>query len=297
MGTVQWLGRVGTLKTERPMPASHEGLVDQIVHEVVRPLSPVLPLQGFAAGLEPGDGVVALALEDLAAMEHAVVVKENDIAFLHHERLDVLLADLVDVPHVLGADAAEVSVVDVGHADLRHGAGPAVAQVAAVVVEVAEPDGLPCDGVPVDRRLRVLDGLQPPGVGAVGAVHHLQVHVKLGGDHFEDEVLQVVLGALLDALRQEVDKVQVEVADRDADLPLVQAPQDVLVQVPNDAGAVGDEELAATLGRRLEADKGAVCGSLHEGGLIVQANEVLGQAGLVHGLVHSILLAHHLAKA
>mmetsp|Transcript_14557 Transcript_14557/g.41705 ORF Transcript_14557/g.41705 Transcript_14557/m.41705 type:complete len:285 (-) Transcript_14557:511-1365(-) len=284
------------------MPRAHracsdQGLVDQVVHEVIWPLPLVLTAQWLTARLKPSDGMVPLAVEDLAAMEHPVVVQEHDITLFHHDGDDVLLADLIHVPHVLRTDAAKVAVVDVCHADLRHRARPAVAKVAAVVVEVAEPDGLPCDGVPVDRRLRVLDGLQPPGVGAVGAVHHLQVHVKLGGDHFEDEVLQVVLGALLDALRQEVDKVQVEVADRDADLPLVQAPQDVLVQVPNDAGAVGDEELAATLGRRLEADKGAVCGSLHEGGLIVQANEVLGQAGLVHGLVHSILLAHHLAKA
>eukprot|EP00962_Isochrysis_galbana_P041239 scaffold15093_cov114-Isochrysis_galbana.AAC.3 len=46
------------------------------------------------------------------------------------------------------------------------------------------------------------------------------------------------------------------------------------VQIPEDALAVGDEELAAPLSRRLEADKRAHLGRLLEGGLVVQADGV-----------------------
>mmetsp|Transcript_100768 Transcript_100768/g.245049 ORF Transcript_100768/g.245049 Transcript_100768/m.245049 type:complete len:491 (-) Transcript_100768:102-1574(-) len=297
MGTVQWLGRVGTLKTERPMPASHEGLVDQIVHEVVRPLSPVLPLQGFAAGLEPGDGVVALAVERLPTVKDAVVVQEHHVALLHHDGDDVLLADLVHMAHILGTDAAKVAEVDISHADLRYRARPAVTEVAAVVVHVAEPDRLSCHRVPVDRGLGMLDGLQAPRVGGVGAVDHLQVHVELGCHHLQDHVLQRVLDAAFDKLRKHVDEIQVQVADRDPDFALVQAPQDVLVHVIDDLGPVSYDELAAPLRCRLEAHEGTVGGSLDKCGLIVEPDKVLCQRWLVHGLVDGILLVHHLTEA
>ena len=62
---------------------------------------------------------------------------------------------------------AEVAVVDVRQAHLGHGAGPPVPQVAAVVVQVTEPYWLPGHRVGVDGRLRMLDGLQPEGIGPV----------------------------------------------------------------------------------------------------------------------------------
>mmetsp|Transcript_62603 Transcript_62603/g.141229 ORF Transcript_62603/g.141229 Transcript_62603/m.141229 type:complete len:216 (+) Transcript_62603:209-856(+) len=215
--------------------------------------------------------MVPLAFERLAPMKNAVVVEEHNVANLHHDCLDVPLADIVHVADILRADLAEVAMVDVGHAHLGNSAGTAVAQVAAVVVEVAEPDRLASDWVPVDGRLRVLDGLQAVGVRLVGAVHHLEVHVKFGRDNLQDQVLQVVLYAFLHTAKG-LNKVQVEVADGDANLALVEALQDVLVHVVDDLGSVRNDELAATLGRGLEADKCAKHGRLYEGRLVVESD-------------------------
>eukprot|EP00415_Alexandrium_ostenfeldii_P004569 UN4569 len=143
----------------KPRMASDQGLVDEVVHEVIRPLGLDVAAQRLPAGLEPGHGVAPLAVEGLPPVKDAVVVKQHDVTLLHQDVDNVLLADLVDVADVLGVDAAEVAVVDIGHAHLRHSARAAITEIAAVVVDIAEPHRLARHRMPIDRRLGVLNGL------------------------------------------------------------------------------------------------------------------------------------------
>eukprot|EP00971_Amphidinium_carterae_P002494 49700-Amphidinium_carterae.1 len=53
---------------------------------------------------------------------------------------------------LLRRDLAQVAIVDICHAHLWNCAGATVTQVAAVVVDVAEPHWLPCDWMSVDGR-------------------------------------------------------------------------------------------------------------------------------------------------
>mmetsp|Transcript_112168 Transcript_112168/g.356450 ORF Transcript_112168/g.356450 Transcript_112168/m.356450 type:complete len:537 (-) Transcript_112168:40-1650(-) len=284
------------LKLPQTLTALHQGLVDQVVHEVVGFVSRRLASQVRTARLEPSHHVLTLAFEDLPAMEHAVVVQQDDVARLHHNRHHVALANFVDVLHILGCDLAEVSVVHVRHAHLRNGARTAVPQVPAVVVQIAEPHWLTSHGVRVDRGLGMLDGLEPPRIRLVRTVDHLQVHLELRSHYLQDQILQRLLHGLL-AEGQGSDEVQVQVADRDPDFLLVDAAQHVLVHVPDDLCSVRDQELAATLRSRLEAAEGAEHRGLHKGRLVVEAHEVLSKRRLVHRLVHSILFADHVTQA
>mmetsp|Transcript_50631 Transcript_50631/g.162619 ORF Transcript_50631/g.162619 Transcript_50631/m.162619 type:complete len:494 (-) Transcript_50631:62-1543(-) len=284
------------LKVPQTLTALHQGLVDQVVHEVVGFVSRRLASQVRTARLEPSHHVLTLTLEDLPAMEHAVVVQQDDVARLHHDRHHVALANFVNVLHILGRDLAEVSVVHVRHAHLWNGARTAVPQVPAVVVQIAEPHWLTSHGVRVDRRLGMLDGLEPPRVRLVRTVDHLQVHLELRSHYLQDQILQRLLHGLL-AEGQGSDEVQVQVADRDPDFLLVDAAQHVLVHVPDDLCTVCDQELATSLRSRLEAAECAEHRSLHKGRLVVESHEVLSERRLVHRLVHSILFADHVTQA
>mmetsp|Transcript_24752 Transcript_24752/g.49444 ORF Transcript_24752/g.49444 Transcript_24752/m.49444 type:complete len:397 (-) Transcript_24752:86-1276(-) len=234
-------------------------------------------------------------LERVATVQHPVVVDEEDVALLHGHGLDVLVRHLVDVVQVVCRQVAQVSEVDVCHAHLRHRARPAVAEVPGVVVDVTEPDGAAGVRVAVDRRLRVLDGLEAHGL-AVGAVDHVEVHLKLGRNQRPDNALEEAGEGFLEG-SQGVKEVQVKVRNRDADFAVVEVLEDLGVEVAEDLGAVGDEELAAALARRAEAHKRTVRGSLGERRLVVQADVVLCKRLLVHLLIHSVLCGEEGAEA
>mmetsp|Transcript_14178 Transcript_14178/g.42250 ORF Transcript_14178/g.42250 Transcript_14178/m.42250 type:complete len:442 (-) Transcript_14178:147-1472(-) len=297
----------------RRLEGVHEELVHELVQEVSRlgVLVRVVVVRGpvLHEPAEPRDRVVAVAPEDVAAVEHAVVVAEEHVPRLHGDLLDVGLGDGVDVVEVRVGDGREVAVVDLRHADLRHGAGPAVPQVARVVVDVAEPEQLARLRVAVEGRRDLLDRLHAHGV-AVRAVLHLEVHVELGRHQLVDEharalhegLLQAHLRVLLGARQPHVEvealeEVQVEVGDGDADLAVVEALGHVGVQVPGDLGRVRDEELAAPLRGWLEAHEGAVLGRLLVRRLLVQADVVLAQRLLVDLLVDGVALGREGAEA
>mmetsp|Transcript_122907 Transcript_122907/g.333794 ORF Transcript_122907/g.333794 Transcript_122907/m.333794 type:complete len:233 (-) Transcript_122907:115-813(-) len=151
--------------------------------------------------------------------------------------------------------------------------------------------------MPVDRRLSVLHGRHAVRVGAVHAVQHLEVHLELRLHDVEDETPEALLQALPDALRQPAQEVEVQVADRDSDLVLVEPLEDVLVDVRDDGRAVREHELAAALRGGLEAAEAAELGGLDRGGLVVQADDVARQRGLVDGLVDCVLLLLHRPQA
>ena len=90
-----------------------------------------------------------------------------------------------------------------------------------MVVHVAEPHGAPRLRVPVDRRLRALDGLQPHGV-AVGAPDHVEVHVELGRDGLGDLDAHGLHRVLLGGAGQHPQRARVQVGHRDAHLALLQ---------------------------------------------------------------------------
>mmetsp|Transcript_51508 Transcript_51508/g.96472 ORF Transcript_51508/g.96472 Transcript_51508/m.96472 type:complete len:252 (-) Transcript_51508:361-1116(-) len=145
----------------------------------------------------------------------------------------------------------------------------------------------------VDGRLCVLNGLEAVGVGLVGAEDHFQIHVELGRYDVEDEILEEVGSLLPHGVWKSSQEVQVQVAHGNSDLVVVDPGKHLLVKVVDDLCSISDEELASSLGRRLEAHEGSVSRGLHEGRLIVEADKVLRQRRLVHGLVHSMLLHLH----
>mmetsp|Transcript_8873 Transcript_8873/g.14029 ORF Transcript_8873/g.14029 Transcript_8873/m.14029 type:complete len:233 (+) Transcript_8873:204-902(+) len=229
----------------------------------------------------------AVSLEDITAVKHPVVINDQDVPLLHSHCLDVLGAHLVDVVDILCRDLGEIAEVNVSHAHLRHGAGPTVPQVPGVVMDVAEPERLASLRVPVDRRLGVLDGLEASWL-AVSSVDHVQIHVKLGRDCGAHQALEAIHEGLLEGSHAG-EEVQIQVGNRDADLAVVDVLEDIGLEVPEDLGTVGDEELSAGNGGRVEAHESSVGGSLPEGRLVMQADVVLGQGLLVHLLVNSIL--------
>ena len=72
-------------------------------------------LHGWRRTVQP------VALEDIAAMEDAVVVAEQHVARLHRHADNVLLADAVDLVEHLPGDDGEIAKVDVRHTDLWRG--------------------------------------------------------------------------------------------------------------------------------------------------------------------------------
>mmetsp|Transcript_13983 Transcript_13983/g.28352 ORF Transcript_13983/g.28352 Transcript_13983/m.28352 type:complete len:334 (+) Transcript_13983:317-1318(+) len=196
----------------------------------------------------------------------------------------------------LARDEREVAEVDVRHAHLGHGARPPVAQETCLVVHVAEPCGPARDRVAVDRRLDLLDGLQPHIV-AIGAIDELEVHVELRYDRLVHQLHGLLHRRFLEALGQVAQHVQVEVDCGDAHLAVVELPDDLWVQVAEDALAVGNEELAAIDGGRLEAHKGRRLRRLLVRRLVVQTDVVLAQRLLVHLLIDGIPLREELAEA
>mmetsp|Transcript_20817 Transcript_20817/g.52847 ORF Transcript_20817/g.52847 Transcript_20817/m.52847 type:complete len:506 (-) Transcript_20817:13-1530(-) len=285
---------LATRARARARSLAHEEGVEQVVEHVARLAARVGDVGLLVA--EPADRVQPVALEDVAPVEHAVVVAQQHVARLHRHVHDVVLAHLVDVVEHLARDEREVAEVDVGHAHLGHRARPPVAEEARLVVHVAEPRGAPRVRVPVHRRLHLLDGLQPHVV-AVGAPDELEVHVELGDDRLVHELARLLHRLLLDAARQVAEHVQVEVDRRDAHLLLVQLLEHRRVEVAQDALAVGDEELAAEDGGRLEADERRRLRRLLVRRLVVQPDVVLAQRLLVHLLVHGVCLGEELAQA
>mmetsp|Transcript_48262 Transcript_48262/g.103048 ORF Transcript_48262/g.103048 Transcript_48262/m.103048 type:complete len:424 (+) Transcript_48262:1-1272(+) len=278
---------------ERTHLLSDDEVVDEGVEQV--PRLAVLRL-GELLVTEPAHGVQALALEDVAPVQDAVVVAEQHVARLHRHAHDVTLAHLLDVIQNVARDDRQVAEVHIRHAHLWHGAGAAVAQEARVVVEVAEPDRPLRLGVAVDGRLRVLDGLQTE-VLSIGTPDHVEIHVELGGDGGVYHLAHLVHGLLLEVLRQGPEHVEVEVAHRDADLSIDERLQDLGVEIAEDGLAVGDEKLSARHRRRLEAHERARLGGLLESGLIVQADVVLGECLLVDLLVDAVAFGEELAQA
>mmetsp|Transcript_6295 Transcript_6295/g.16082 ORF Transcript_6295/g.16082 Transcript_6295/m.16082 type:complete len:262 (+) Transcript_6295:189-974(+) len=247
--------------------------VDNLVQEVAR-LATIRDRGRLVTlpAVEPAHGVVTIALEDVTAVEHPVIVAQQHLAFLHRAARDVLLRHLVDVVERLGVDLGEIPHEDVGHAHLWHCARPAVSQVARVVVYVAEPQRAARLGVAVYGRLLALDRLQPVRL-AVRAVQHLEVHVELGGDHRADEVLGEVERAVLERAEARKD-VEVEVRHRDADLLVVEPLEDARVHVAEDRVPVGDKEFATLHSCRLEAHECTKACGLLGGGLVVKADVV-----------------------
>mmetsp|Transcript_19420 Transcript_19420/g.65628 ORF Transcript_19420/g.65628 Transcript_19420/m.65628 type:complete len:397 (-) Transcript_19420:7-1197(-) len=238
--------------------------------------------------------MVTVALEDVSPMQHAVVVHQDHVARLHCQPGDVGARDGVDVVQVRFGDGGEVAVIHLGHADLGHSARPVVAQVTRVVVHVAKPERLARLRVAVEGRRDLFDGLEAHGL-AVGAVDHFQIHVKLRGHELVDEVAGAVEEALLE-LRNRSKEVQIEVGHGNADLAVVHALRDVDVQVARNLRRVRDEELAARLGGRLEANEGAELGRLLVSRFLVQPNVVLRQRRLVHLVVNRVALRRKLAQ-
>mmetsp|Transcript_9087 Transcript_9087/g.30117 ORF Transcript_9087/g.30117 Transcript_9087/m.30117 type:complete len:222 (+) Transcript_9087:456-1121(+) len=172
MSCAHWY--IGTLWVCRTL----EGRVEDDIKEITRlvPLSDILK----RPVAKPGDCVEPVAGEDVAAVQHAVVVAQKHVARLHRHGDDVLFGDLVDVLQHLARNQAQVPEIDVGHAHLGRTTWPPLAQEARLVVQVAEPDGPACFRVAVDWRLGLLHCLQPHRP-AVSSPEHLKVHVELWG--------------------------------------------------------------------------------------------------------------------
>eukprot|EP00419_Tripos_fusus_P011430 CAMPEP_0172655722 /NCGR_PEP_ID=MMETSP1074-20121228/882_1 /TAXON_ID=2916 /ORGANISM="Ceratium fusus, Strain PA161109" /LENGTH=60 /DNA_ID=CAMNT_0013470433 /DNA_START=35 /DNA_END=214 /DNA_ORIENTATION=+ len=60
--------------------------------------------------------MVAITVKNIPPMQHTVVVQEHDVPLFHHHPGNIPLTDLVDVPHIFGADALKVATVDIRHA-------------------------------------------------------------------------------------------------------------------------------------------------------------------------------------
>mmetsp|Transcript_107695 Transcript_107695/g.131412 ORF Transcript_107695/g.131412 Transcript_107695/m.131412 type:complete len:389 (-) Transcript_107695:103-1269(-) len=237
--------------------------------------------------------MLAVTLEGVAAMEHTVVVQQHNVTLLHGHDLDVLLAHLVDVSDIVVRDGGQVAAIDIRHTNLGHGARAPVPQVAAVVVQVAEPNWLTCHWVLVDGRLSMLNCLQAVWIGLVGTIDHLQVHVELGCHYFEDQILQEVGGRFSEAIWQGTQKVEIQVAHRDSHLVGVDPFQNIWVHVLQNLGSICNQKLTSTFRSLLEADKSSIGRSLHKGGFVVKAHKVPSQRRLVHGLVHCMFLLLH----
>mmetsp|Transcript_9131 Transcript_9131/g.27200 ORF Transcript_9131/g.27200 Transcript_9131/m.27200 type:complete len:286 (-) Transcript_9131:486-1343(-) len=279
----------GVWRTAPPLlaaPPPSEGRVEHDIEQVARLVGRAVVLQLLVA--EPGDGVQAVAVEDVPPVQHAVVVAEQHLAGLHRHGDDVLLGHLVDVLQHLAGDEREVAKVDIGHANLGRAARPPLAQEARLVVQVAEPRRPAGGGVAVDRRLRVLHGLQPHRA-PVRPPEHLQVHVELWRDAVRNHLLELAHRRLLLRRRQLVEHVEVEIRHRDADLPPHDLAEHLGVQIAEDRLAVRDEELASPAGGGLEADEGARLCRLLERALVVQPDVVLRERLLVDLLVQRVV--------
>mmetsp|Transcript_2672 Transcript_2672/g.6030 ORF Transcript_2672/g.6030 Transcript_2672/m.6030 type:complete len:278 (+) Transcript_2672:623-1456(+) len=252
-------GTHGEKAPSAPIFSPHGGSLadDKIVDERVEQIARLAVLRFLERVVaEPADRVQPIALKDVAPVQHTVVVAEQYVARLHWHSDDVALAHLVDMREHVARDDGEVAKIHVGHADLGHAARPTVPQEARVVVHVAEPNWPLGDRMAVDRRLRVLNGLQPHLL-AICAPDHVEIHVELGRDFSVDDLAHFAHGLLLELLWQWAQHVEVEIAHRDAHLALDQRLDDFGVEVAEDRLAVSDEELASRNGGRLEADKGA----------------------------------------
>mmetsp|Transcript_13358 Transcript_13358/g.38850 ORF Transcript_13358/g.38850 Transcript_13358/m.38850 type:complete len:253 (-) Transcript_13358:752-1510(-) len=140
---------------------------------------------------KPGHSVQSIPLEDVASVEHAVVVHQHNVPRLHRQGHNIFAADFINVLKIRRWDGGEVAVVDVGHTHLRHTAGAVVPEIPGVVVDVAEPEGHVGLWVPVHRRHGGLHRLEPEWL-SIGPIEHLQLHVKLRGHELRNHLFEEI---------------------------------------------------------------------------------------------------------